>query len=257
MTRDPRTEEHRDGVEEATHARRGDGAGSFGERQDRGQLGGVDRGNQRSGVEASVHRPHGGHAPRLADRRDTAGHRRRAEVCDAFEAAEVGDDHLATPHGSVGAVAEAVEGEPDDRIGAAVLDHARRHMRVVVLHTDRGELLLGCMLRRQVLGVKVVRDDLGAHAVERREMLNGLEKRGVRGEMLEVAEMMARHDRRTLRDGDRALELGSEGKDRSAGLEGKQQWFRRVAARAAQQLESTSRDPTDRVVATDVDHTVV
>ena len=113
------------------------------------------------------------------------------------------------------------------------------------------------MLRRQVLGVKVVRDDLGAHAVERREMLDRLEERGVRGEVLEVAEMVARHDRRTLRDGDRALQLGSEGEDRSAGLEGKRQGFGRVAARAAQHLESTSRDPSDRVVAADVDRTVV
>ena len=57
-------------------------------------------------------------------------------------AVEVGDQQLAAPQRAVGAVAEAVEGEAEHRLGAAVLDHARRDVGVVVLHGDRRQVEL-------------------------------------------------------------------------------------------------------------------
>ena len=60
-----------------------------------------------------------------------------AQLADALEAGEVGDQHLAAPHRAVGPVAETVEGDAEHGLGAAVLDHARGDVRVVVLHRDR------------------------------------------------------------------------------------------------------------------------
>jgi hypothetical protein len=77
-----------------------------------------------------------GLAAGLADGDVATGEQRRCQVAHPFEPGEVGDHHLATPDGAVGAVAGAVEAEADDRAGVAVLGQQRRQMGVVVLHLD-------------------------------------------------------------------------------------------------------------------------
>ena len=72
---------------------------------------------------------------------------------------EAGHQHLASPQRAVGAVAEPVEGEPEHRSRATVVDHARRDVGVVVLHRDEREVELLGELGREVLGVEVVGHD--------------------------------------------------------------------------------------------------
>ena len=81
-------------------------------------------------------------------------------MADALEAVEPGHQHLAAPEGAVGPVPEAVERQRDDRVAPLVLDHARGDVCVVVLHRDGGDVEVARQLRRQVLRVEVVRDDL-------------------------------------------------------------------------------------------------
>ena len=69
-------------------------------------------------------------------------------------------------------------------------------------------------LGRQVLGVQVVGDDLGRHAVEPAQVVDGLEERPVGGQVLEVADVVAGDDVGAERDRHRALQLGADGQDR-------------------------------------------
>ena len=129
---------------------------------------------------------------------------------DALEPVEVGHQELAAPERAVGAVAEPVEREPEHRFGAAVLHHARGDVRVVVLHRDRREVEVEGELRRQVLRMEIVRDDLGPHAVQRGEMVDRLHERLVGREVLEVADVMAGDDVVAARDRDRRLQLRAD-----------------------------------------------
>ena len=68
--------------------------------------------------------------------RVAAGQRHVAEVGQPAERLVVGEQHLAAPHRAVGAVAGAVEGDPDHLLVPAqpVLGHHRGDVGVVVLH---------------------------------------------------------------------------------------------------------------------------
>ena len=100
---------------------------------------------------------------------------------------------------------------------AAVLDHARRDVGVVVLHGDGGQVELGGELARQVLGVQVVGDDLRRDAVQRAQVADRLGEGPVGGEVLQVADVMARHHPVVVGHADRALQLGPDGEHSAAG----------------------------------------
>ena len=131
---------------------------------------------------------------------------------------EVGDQHLSTPQRAVGSVAEAVVGDSQHRLGAAVLDHACRDVGVVMLHGDRRQVELRRPLARQVLGVHVVGDDLGHDAVQARQMIDGLQERAIGGEVFEIADVVARHHPVVLGNADRALQFGADGEHRPTRL---------------------------------------
>ena len=165
-------EQRRDGVEEAAHARTRAAGSSFRLSRTSAQRG--QRHRQAGALEVR-----GGDAPRLADRRLAAGQRHRLEVREPLEAGEVAAQQLAAPERPVGAVAGAVEDERERRARLAVLGEARRGVRVVVLDADELGVLLERPLRREVLGVEVVRDDARARRRASRGRARG--RRGRRG----------------------------------------------------------------------------
>ena len=159
-------------------------------------------------------------APRLADRRP----RRRAaapvEVGDALERREIAAQQLAAPQRSVGAVPGAVEHQRQRRAGEAVLGQARGGVGVVVLHADQLGVLALAPSGREVVGVQVVRDHVGAD-VEHREVEReiGAERarrparcRGRRGG--------ATGTRGRRADAERALQLGADGEHRRGAATG-------------------------------------
>jgi len=100
------------------------------------------------------------HAPRLADGLVAA---RQADVAQVGRPAKVlviADQELAAPDRPIGAVAGAVERDPEDRPGQPVLGHATGHVRMVVLHGKQLDALPGRALpgvaRRGVVRVQVV-----------------------------------------------------------------------------------------------------
>ena len=113
---------------------------------------------------------------------------------DTRKTVEPGDEELAAPHRAVGAVAETVEREPDDRVDPTMLHHARGDMRVMVLHPDRGKFEFERELGREVIGMQIVRDDVGPHPVKRRQVVECLQERLIRGNVLQVTDVVTRHD---------------------------------------------------------------
>ena len=91
----------------------------------------------------------------------------RVEVRQALESVEVAAQQLAAPERSVGAVPGAVEDERQRRALLAVLGETRGGVRVVVLDADELCFLLERPLRREVLRVEIVRDELGLDAEHR------------------------------------------------------------------------------------------
>ncbi len=170
---------------------------------------------------------------------------------------QVRDEELSAPKRPVGAVTEAVEREPEDRRRHAVLGHARGDVRMVMLHGDRRQIDVACVLRRQILGVQVVRHDLGNDAVQRAKMCDRLFERPPRREVLEVADVVARHDLGPLRDGDRALELRADGEDLHRCRDRQAHRLRCVTAGAAEELHATAGGTRDRVVAPNVNRPVM
>ena len=102
---------------------------------------------------------------------------------------EVAAQQLAAPQRSVGAVARAVEDERERGPLLAVLGEARGGVGVVVLDADELRVLLERPFRREVLGVEIVRDDVGLHREHREVEREVAAERRVRGLRVEVAEV--------------------------------------------------------------------
>ena len=106
--------------------------------------------------------------------------------------------------------------------------------------------------------MQVVGDDLRRDAVEPAQVIDGLEERLVRREVLEVADVMAHHHVGAERHGDRGLELGADRQDRPSRAADERQRLGRHAPRARRTwVRPSPRGAHDRVVAPDVDRPVV
>ena len=99
------------------------------------------------------------HGSRIARSPPTSAIGRK--VASAFERGVCREQDLAAPARAVGAVAGAVVGEPDHRSVEPVLGHRADDVRVMVLHGDAAlRRAARAYMRRQVVGMQVVRDDL-------------------------------------------------------------------------------------------------
>ena len=177
---------------------------------------------------------------------------------DAAEPGEVGEEELTTPQRAVRPEAEAVEAHGEHGFDSTVLDHARGGVGVMVLDADQWTIDIEGELRREVFRVKVVGDDIGDHAVQRRQVIDGLEERRIGGHVFEVADVMAGNNLAALGHGHRVLQLGADGKDSGARrIEREGERLRSVSTRAAQHLHSSGHRPRHGVVAADVDRPIV
>ncbi len=135
------------------------------------------------------------HPVRPQHARVATGERHVAEVRGPPELLVVGDQHLAAPDRAVGAVAGAVEGDPDDPLVGAepVLAHHRRDVRVVVLHqVDRPVRRRGAgPAAGPVAGVPVGDQPRRADPGEHLEVPLGAGQRVERGDVVHVADVLA------------------------------------------------------------------
>ena len=177
----------------------------------------------------------------------------------ALEAGVVADEKLAPPHVAVGSIPRAVEDDPHHRLVQAVLAHARRHVRVVVLDRHRRQPLLGERVpRAQVAGVQVVRDHLRRHLQKLRHVLDRVLEGAPRRLVLEVPDVVAEEQLASTRQAHRVLQLRPHRQQRRQ-LERRLHRLGGVAARSADRCrlaarllpDVTTRD--DRIVHARVD----
>jgi hypothetical protein len=133
-----------------------------------------------------------GHTPGFVDGLRVAGHRGVGEVSGAVAGLEIGYEDFATPGCAVGSVAGAVEGDADDLAGEVVFGHAASDVGVVVLDADEVRVwLAACPLGGDIAGVEVVGDGGGMDFEDLLEVVDGLLKEVVGGEVFEVADVLA------------------------------------------------------------------
>ena len=92
------------------------------------------------------------------------------QVCDALAVAAFAYEEFASPYGTVGAVAGAVEADSDDFALYIVFSHDRRYMGVMVLNLYQGKIALGSVPFGESGGVvkrvHVADDDIGGYPEE-------------------------------------------------------------------------------------------
>ncbi len=91
------------------------------------------------------------------------------------EAGQVGHQEFAAPDGAVGAVARAVQGDPDTGFGAAVFRQAGGDMGVMVLDPDEAHPgQTPGIAGAEIMGVEVMGDEGRVLAAQGLEMGDGL-----------------------------------------------------------------------------------
>ena len=109
------------------------------------------------------------------DRCGTPRHRHVREMSGPFKASVIGNKRFAAPDIAVRPVACAVEHESDDPPLDSIFRQAGRDVRMVVLDThDSHALLSERPFRRQIIGVKIVRDDFRFDFEDPRKMADGI-----------------------------------------------------------------------------------
>ena len=201
--------------------------------------------------------PGEGHPPWFTNGRRPARHGKGQQMRHSFEAVEVGDEELPTPHRPVGPVPETVEGDAEHGAGMSVLGQAGGDVGVVMLDRPRLDIEIERVLGRQVLGVQVVGDNFRRNAEQPAEVNRRLPESLIGGEVLQVTDVMAAHDEGLLGHRDRVLELGTDGENLARGPTGERQGLRGVAAGPPHHLQTTPSRPHDRIVAADMNPPVV
>jgi len=187
-----------------------------------------------------------GHAPGFARRLVAAGQRQRTQVAKAGEAFVVHLQQFAAPAALVGAHADAVEGEAEQRPRGAMLRRHRGDVGVVVLHGDGFQAAAA----REVGGeacaveirVQVVGDQLRLDFQQLHHALRGLLQRAAGRRVVEVADVLGEEGLVAAREADRILEEAAGGEDGGAGfwqLDG----LRREASGAADELDACPLTP--------------
>ena len=152
-----------------------------------------------------------GHAPRLAKRRGTTRQRHCLETTDALESRQIGNEELAAPQAPVGPIAKPIKGHTDDTFIETVLDQARRHVGVMMLHRDRRQIERGGERGGQVAGVKIMHHHFGCDSEQRQERVDHFVERLKGRHVLQIAEMRRKERLSSARDAHRVLQPGADG----------------------------------------------
>ena len=130
------------------------------------------------------------HASRLTHRQSTARHRDRLQEGSASITARISDQELTAPGRAVVTPAKPIEHDPDGRVGVTMLDKTRNQMGMMMLHRQRrSEPLRHCELRRQVLGMQVMNDELDVGLRKADLVRDRALERRKRPRVLEIAEV--------------------------------------------------------------------
>ena len=113
----------------------------------------------------------------------------------ATEVCAIDHQDFTPPDRAVGAVARAVQGQPDNRAGATMLGKARQNVGVMVLDRDQGRIRAqqvpqeGGKTCGHVIGVHVVRDRSRSNVKQAAQVHGGLLEPDGGGSICQIADM--------------------------------------------------------------------
>src|SRR6202453_2340078 len=155
------------------------------------------------------------HPPGFANGRGASGQRHVGEMCGTLESCVTGDQRLAAPDLPVGAITGAVKGEANNPSVDQILRHARSNVRMVMLHAHKPRSVLSrSPFRRQVIRMKIVRDDFGLDFENPRKMCDGFAEEIKTLDVFEVADVLAQERHVSTRETNRIFQLAPDRKNR-------------------------------------------
>src|SRR5215469_17838869 len=153
------------------------------------------------------------HAPGLVNRSSSARQGNIGEVGGALEASAVGNQNFPAPNLAIGAVSGAVERKTDDFALEMVLRHAAGNMRVMMLNTDEGRVLLARPPGGEVVGMKIVGDDLRAYFEDSLKMRDRLFEEFIALQIFQISEVLTQEGVLALGEADGVLQFAAHGED--------------------------------------------
>src|SRR5208282_3563534 len=104
------------------------------------------------------------HAPGLANRGAATWQRHIVQMGDTLKANMGGDQYFSAPDRSIGSVSCAIKRDPNHFSIQMIFSHAGNDVGVMMLHRNMLEVFaLQRPLRREIIGMQIVRDDSRLH----------------------------------------------------------------------------------------------
>ena len=238
----PATEHRRDCVEQSAGARRDRRCRMFGrdparQRPRSGPHPAAATGGAASSAPLAAADHTARHPPRLADRGDATGHSHGAEMTDAARRRRSRRRAARLPTTTRrGRSRGRRRRPPAPARRGRVRPCMRRRGRDGAERRSSAASSCAAHLLDRYSGCMSWATSSGDDAVEPRQVLDCLQERTIRGEVLEIADVVAGDDPVAPGNAHRALQLGTDREHRPLGCEGKWQRLRRVATRAPQHL---------------------
>jgi hypothetical protein len=129
---------------------------------------------------------------------------------DPLETLQVGNEEFSSPEHAVDPEAKSIEGHAEHWLGPTVLGEAGGHVSMVVLDCPRLDVEIESELRGEVFRVQVMDDDVWLDPIEVTQVARRLQEGLIAGEMLEVANVVARYQCRPLGDRHGVLQLRTD-----------------------------------------------
>src|SRR5215469_10105591 len=153
------------------------------------------------------------HAPGLVNRSGSARQRNIGEVGGALEASAVGNQNFPAPNLAIRAVSRTVERKTDDFLLEMVLRHAAGNVRVMMLNPDEGRFLFARPAGGEVVGMKIVGDDLRAYFEDFLKMRDHLFEEFVALQIFQISDVLTQEGVLALGETDGVLQLAAHGED--------------------------------------------
>jgi hypothetical protein len=159
---------------------------------------------------------------------------------------------------AVAAITRRIPGHADHRPITAVLRHTTGDMRMVMLHSDMGEIWQRSrILAGEVTGVKIVSDRMWRDLEQPFEMLDALDEGAIGLIVLQIADVVTRGGILSLRETEGVLQLTATSQAGDGAWLGKLDGRGSVTARAAQKKLPPQYHPGHRIVAAHMDGSVM
>src|SRR5208283_2879966 len=123
-----------------------------------------------------------------------------------------GDQYFSAPDRSIGSVSCAIKRDPNHFSIQMIFSHAGNDVGVMMLHRNMLEVFaLQRPLRREIIGMQIVRDDSRLHFQYPLKMRNRFHEEVITFRILQIADVLTKKRFRSPEDANRIFQLGTNG----------------------------------------------